>query len=258
MAAKSLGYATSLAFCKAYLNFDPYGYYITSESGSGGPSSVNAKPAWQRLVYNTAKDQSRDVPDVALFGGSYGGSTWVIVCSYYYPCTPGFTGSTALIGGTSLSSPMFAGIQALIDQGLAAKGLSPNQGNAAPTLYTLAADEYGGPKGTPPATLATCNSDNGAKGTGKCVFHNVTRGGIATQCVQQLPDVVTPDCYYYGNLPNSYLGPIQVGLTSSNASKYNANTEAFAAQPGWSFASGLGSVDANNLLKAWKSFVNVK
>lgn len=258
VAAKSLGYATSLAFCKAYLQFDPYGYYITSESGSGGPSSVNAKPVWQRLVYNTAKDQSRDVPDVSLFGGSYGGSTWVIVCSYYYPCTPGFTGSTALIGGTSLSSPMFAGIQALIDQGLAAKGLSPNQGNAAPTLYTLAADEYGGPKGAPPATLATCNSDNGAKGTGKCVFHNVTRGSIATQCVQQLPDVVTPDCYYYGTLPNSYLGAIQVGLTSTNANKYNANTEAFAAQAGWSFASGLGSVDANNLLKAWKAFVNVQ
>ncbi len=257
VAAKSLGYATSLAFCKAYLNFDPYGYYITSESGSGGPSSVDAKPAWQRLVYNAAKDQSRDVPDVALFGGSYGGSTWVIVCSYYYPCTPGFTGDTALIGGTSLSSPMFAGIQALIDQGLVAKGLSPNQGNAAPTLYALAADEYGGAKGTPPASLAACNADNGTKGTGKCVFHNVTRGSIATQCVQQLPNVVTPDCYYYGNLPNSYLGPIQVGLTSTSTSKYNATTEAFAARPGWSFASGLGSVDANNLLKAWKAFVNV-
>ncbi|AIF45785.1 S53 family peptidase [Dyella japonica] len=258
VAAKSLGYATSLAFCKAYLNFDPNGYYITSEAGSGGPSSVDAKPAWQRLVHNAAKDQSRDVPDVALFGGSYGGSTWVIVCSYYYPCTPGFTGPTALIGGTSLSSPMFAGIQALIDQGLAAKGLPASQGNAAPTLYALAMDEYGGSKGNPPATLAACNADNGAKGTGKCVFHNVTRGSIATQCVQQLPNVVTPDCYFYGALPNSWLGPIQVGLTTTNASKYNASTEAYAARPGWSFASGLGSVDANNLLTAWKAFVNVQ
>lgn len=258
VAAKSLGYATSLAFCKAYLSFDPNGYYLTSEAGSGGPSSVDMKPAWQRQVYNAAKDQSRDVPDVALFGGSYGGSTWVIVCSNAYPCTPGFTGPTALIGGTSLSSPMFAGIQALMDQGLAAKGLSPNQGNAAPTLYALAADEYGGAKGNPPATLAACNADNGAKGTGKCVFHNVTRGSIATQCVQQLPNVVTPDCYYYGALPNSWLGSIQTGLTSTNASKYNATTEAFAARPGWSFASGLGSVDANNLLSAWKAFVNVQ
>lgn len=258
VAAKSLGYATSLAFCKAYLSFDPNGYYLTSEAGSGGPSSVDMKPAWQRQVYNAAKDQSRDVPDVALFGGSYGGSTWVIVCSNANPCTPGFTGPTALIGGTSLSSPMFAGIQAVIDQGLAAKGLSPNQGNAAPTLYALAADEYGGAKGNPPSSLATCNADNGAKGTGKCVFHNVTRGSIATQCVQQLPSVVTPDCYFYGALPNSWLGSIQTGLTSTSTSKYNATTEAFAARPGWSFASGLGSVDANNLLSAWKAFVNVK
>lgn len=258
VAAKSLGYATSLAFCKAYLNFDPNGYYITSESGSGGPSSVDAKPAWQRQVHNAAKDQSRDVPDVSLFAGSYGGSSWVIVCSSFYPCTPNFTGPTALIGGTSLSSPMFAGIQALIDQGLAAKGLPANQGNAAPTLYALAEEEYGGAKGSAPSSLAVCNADNGAKGTGKCVFHNVTRGSIATQCVQQLPNVVTPDCYFYGTLPNSIYGSIQVGLTSTNASKYNTQTEAYAAEAGWSFASGLGSVNAGNLFKAWKSFVNVQ
>ncbi|WP_158543550.1 S53 family peptidase [Dyella solisilvae] len=258
VAAKSLGYASSLAFCKAYENFDPYGYYITSEAGSGGPSSVDYKPAWQRQVHNAEKDQSRDVPDVALFGGSYGGYTWVIVCSYYYPCTPGFTGPTALIGGTSLSSPMFAGIQALIDQGLAAKGLPASQGNAAPTLYALAAEEYGGAKGGVPASLAACSADNGTKGTGKCVFHNITRGSIATQCVQQLPYVVTPDCYFYGTLPQAIYGPIQVGLTSTNVSKYNATTEAYAARPGWSFASGLGSVNAYNLLSAWKAFVNVQ
>jgi len=258
VAAKSLGFPSSLAFCKEYLKFDPNGYYITSEAGSGGPSSVDSKPAWQRQVHNAAKDQSRDVPDVSLFAGSYGGSTWVIVCSSAYPCTPGFTGPTALIGGTSLSSPMFAGIQALIDQGLAEKGLPANQGNAAPTLYALAAKEYGGANGAPPASLAACSADNGTKGTGKCAFHNITRGSIATQCVQQLPYIVTPDCYYYGALPNSFLGPIQVGLTSTNISKYNPKTEAYAAQPGWSFASGLGSVNANNLFNAWKAFVNVQ
>ncbi|WP_266183866.1 S53 family peptidase [Dyella humicola] len=258
VAAKSLGFASALAFCKEYIKLDPNGYYLTSEAGSGGPSSVDSKPAWQRQVHNAAKDQSRDVPDVSLFAGSYGGDTWVIVCTSFYPCQPGFPGLIALSGGTSLSSPMFAGIQALIDQGLAAKGLSPNQGNAAPTLYALAADEYGGAKGTPPASLAACSADNGTKGTGKCVFHNITRGSIATQCIQQLPAVVTPDCYFYGNLPGSYLGPLQVGLTSTNINKYNSNTEAFATQAGWSFASGLGSVNANNLFNAWKAFVNVK
>jgi subtilase family serine protease len=258
VAATSLGFASALAFCKEYIKLDPNGYYLTSEAGSGGPSSVDSKPSWQRLVYNAPKDQSRDVPDVSLFAGSYGGDTWVIVCTSFYPCQPGFPGLIALSGGTSLSSPMFAGIQALIDQGLAAKGLSPNQGNAAPTLYALAADEYGAAKGTPPASLAACSADNGTKGTAKCVFHNITRGSIATQCIQQLPAVVTPDCYFYGSLPGSYFGPIQVGLTSTNASKYNNNTEAYAAAAGWSFASGLGSVNANNLFSAWKAFVNVK
>jgi hypothetical protein len=90
------------------------------------------------------------------------------------------------------------------------------------------------------------------------VFHNITRGGISTQCIQQLPAVVTPDCYFYGSLPGSFYGPIQVGLTSTNASKYNSNTEAYPAAAGWSFASGLGSVNANNLFSAWKAFVNVK
>lgn len=258
VAAASLGFPSALAFCKEYLKLDPNGYYLTSEAGSGGPSSVERKPAWQRLVHGAARDQSRDVPDVSLFGGSYGGATWVIVCTADYPCQPDFAGSVALSGGTSLSSPMFAGIQALIDQGLARKGLTPDQGNAAPTLYALAMDEYGGAHGAAPASLAACNSDNGAKGAGKCVFHNITRGSIATQCVQQLPDIVTPDCHYYGALPGSLYGPLQVGLTSTGPGRYNARTEAYAARPGWSFATGLGSVNAKNLFNAWKAFVGVR
>lgn len=259
VAAQSLGLANGLAFCKQYLIYDPEGLYATSEAGSGGPSSVNAKPVWQRLVKGAAKDQSRDVPDVSLFAGSYGGYSWVIICTDAYPCVPNFTSPVYLEGGTSLSSPMFAGIQALIDQGLSDKGLSPNQGNAAPTLYVLAAQEYGGPTGASPDTLAKCNADNGTKGTSKCVFHNVTRGGISTQCIQiQAFDQVTDDCYFYGSLKNfeGFYGPTQIGLTSTKPNKYNANTVAYNAQPGWSFAAGLGSVNGSNLLDAWKKFVN--
>ena len=258
VAAKSVGLTDGLAFCKQYLKYDPFGYYVTSEAGSGGASSVDRKPAWQRQIHNAAKDQSRDIPDVALFGGSYGGSTFVVVCTSAYPCAPGFTTPVELSAGTSLSSPMFAGIQALIDQGLAASGVPADQGNAAPTLYALAATEYGGATGAAPASLAACNSDNGTKGTAKCAFHNVTRSGIATQCIQQLPDVVTPDCYFYGNISNfeGLFGPVQVGLTSSSTTQYTPKTSAYAAQPGWSFAAGLGSVNAKNLLAAWKAFDN--
>ncbi|WP_266158193.1 S53 family peptidase [Dyella silvatica] len=258
LAAKFAGQPSALEFCKQYLTYDPYGYYVTSESGSGGPSSVDRKPAWQRQVHNAAKDQSRDLPDVSLFAGSYGGYTWVIICTAANPCVPGFTAPVSLEGGTSLSSPMFAGIQALIDQGLAASGLPAYQGNAAPTLYALAAQEYGGATGGTPASLDTCNSDNGAKGTGKCVFHNVTRSGISTQCIQQLPGVVTADCYFYGTIQNfqGLYGPVQVGLTSSSATAYTPKTTAYSSQQGWSFAAGLGSVNAKNLLTAWKAFDN--
>jgi hypothetical protein len=71
-------------------------------------------------------------------------------------------------------------------------------------------------------------------------------------------DEVTPDCYFYGTIANfeGGYGSTLVGLTTTNASKYNQNVAAFPAQSGWSFANGLGSVNASNLLAAWKSFVN--
>jgi len=258
VAATAAGYSGAVAFCLNALAHDPNGDYLTSEGTSGGPSSVDAKPAWQRQVYNAAVDQSRDVPDVALFGGSYGDYTSVIICTAAYPCTPGWTGPVELVAGTSLSSPMFAGIQALIDQGLAARGLPIDQGNAAPTLYALAAEEYGSATGPTPASLATCNANNGAAGTSSCVFHNVTRGSNSTQCVDEVPEVSTPNCYIYGayGQPGLRGTGFHVGLTSVDAAPttYGPGNKAYGAQPGWSFTSGLGSVNATNLLIAWRAF----
>ena len=256
VAAKAMGFNSAVAFCSEYLKWDPSGYYATSEAGSGGPSSVDAKPAWQRKVFNAAMDQSRDLPDVSLFAGSYGGYTWVITCTNYDPCTPDFSGPTALSGGTSLSSPMFAGIQALIDQGLTRNSLPPNQGNAAPTLYALASLEYGGSSGPAPASLAACSADNGNNGTANCVFHNITRGNISTQCFEPTNGAfTTPNCYYYGLVAQNN---DKLGLTTTDATPagYGVSNKAYGAQPGWSFASGLGSVNAKNLLIAWRAFIN--
>jgi len=68
----------------------------------------------------------------------------------------------------------------------------------------------------------------------------------------------TPDCYFYGSIQNflQVYGPVQIGLTATSTSKYNSNTAAYAARAGWSFANGLGSVNAGNLFKAWKTFVH--
>jgi subtilase family serine protease len=255
VAAQQLVGLSALNFCKQALIYDPNGYYVTSESGSGGPSAVDIKPSWQRIVRGAAKDQSRDLPDVSLFGGSYGGYSWVILCTGLYPCTANFATPVELVAGTSLSSPMFAGIQALLDQGLSQAGGSMNQGNAAPTLYELARNEYGGPTGSAPPSLAACNANNGTKGTSKCVFYNVTEGGNSTQCIE-FSGQTTPDCYIYGTINNfeGFFGPVQVGLTATSTTKYNSTTAAYAAQAGWSFANGLGSVNANNLFTAWKNF----
>ncbi len=262
VAAKSMGFNSTVKFCQQQFKFDPNGVYATSEAGSGGPSGVVRKPSWQKLVYNAQKDQSRDVPDVSLFAGAYGAHTWVVVCTAAYPCTSNFSGPVSLSGGTSLAAPMFAGIQALVDQKLAGAGRSQMQGNAAPTLYALAAKEYGSPTSGPTDALKACNADNGNDGTQSCVFHNVTRGSIATNCAQGLgdDDPILSNCYFVADLPqyNTGLGyfPIQIGLTSmdANPQSYSAKTEAFAARPGWSFASGLGSVNATNLANAWLSY----
>jgi subtilase family serine protease len=260
VAAKSLGYTRAVGFCNDVIrgNVEDYpGVAYTSEAGSGGPSSVVGKPAWQRQVFNAAKDQSRDLPDVSLFAGSFGGKTWVITCNQDYPCNPGFTGLISVSGGTSLSSPMFAGIQALIDQGLAARGLPLNQGNAAPTLYALAASEYGGATGPTPTSLATCNSDNGATGTDNCVFHNVTRGSISSGCYDVQPFFGTSNCYFYNVQDQGGGVTVDIGLTTTDANPtdYTVDNKAFGARPGWSFATGLGSVNAKNLLIAWRAFV---
>jgi subtilase family serine protease len=258
VAAKAFGYASAIDFCRSRLTLDPQGDLITSEAAGGAPSIFDAKPAWQGRVFNAAQDQSRDTPDVALFAGSFGASTFAIVCTQTNPCTT-LGEDSALIFGTSLASPMFAGVQALIDQGLVVRGLPADQGNAAPTLYALAAQEYG-PAGGPAApSLAACDANNGATGTAACVFHNVTSGATSSQCEESGPNAtnsyVTSHCYIYGTLTG---GEISVGLTTSDAAptSYGVGNKAFGAAPGWSFASGLGSVDARNLLIAWRAFVN--
>jgi subtilase family serine protease len=292
VAAKSLGYAAAVGFCNDAIRAsfgtgtpgNPYvgeyyeNVYQTSEAGSGGPSSVNRKPTWQRQIFGAAPDQSRDLPDVSLFAGSFGDNTYVAVCSSYYACAPDFTAPTddnpnpanvGLSGGTSLASPMFAGIQALIDQGLAARGVPQDQGNAAPTLYALAANEYGGANKANSASLATCNADNGATGTDNCVFHNVTRGSISSGCysVTATPGIGyknfdTANCYFYNQTQadtdeNGDPVYLNFGLTTSDAAPtgYTPTNKAYSAQPGWSFAVGLGSVNTKNLLVAWRAFV---
>ena len=260
VAAAAAGYGSVVAFCQASLQWDPQGYYVTSEGGSGGRSTVDAKPSWQGAVYDAAPDGVRDLPDVSLFAGSYGGYTWAVICTAQNPCGLNSSGqptnaNVALEGGTSLSSPMFAGIQALVDQALGSNGIPANQGNAAPTLYALAQQEYGTSTAPNSTALTNCASnDTGSYANNGCVFHNIVRGDNSTECYQPTNlAYITNNCYFFGTVE---YGQIQIGLTSNNAepTDYNGIDRAYTTRAGWSLASGLGSVDAANLVAAWKKY----
>jgi uncharacterized membrane protein len=116
---------------------------VTGGSGlwstGGGVSAVYAKPSWQAGP-GVPADGKRDVPDVSLAASTHDGYL-VIENGYLY-----------VIGGTSASSPAFAGIMAIVNQKTGSA-----QGNPNPTLYALAALQ--------------------AKGsTAHAYFHDVTSG----------------------------------------------------------------------------------
>ncbi|HZU53040.1 MAG TPA: protease pro-enzyme activation domain-containing protein [Holophagaceae bacterium] len=94
-------------------------------STGGGVSTVYAKPSWQ-VATGVPADAKRDCPDVSLPAASYDG--YLVVQS----------GSTYIVGGTSASSPAFAGIMALIVQ-----KTGSGQGNANPRFYQLGKAQYG-------------------------------------------------------------------------------------------------------------------
>jgi subtilase family serine protease len=201
-------------------------------AGSGGPSSVYAKPPWQSgIIPNgiAAGDNHRYIPDVSLFASDGPQSK-----SFYLVCqadamTPGSSPSCASTppfsflgaGGTSASSPAFAGIMALINQN------NGRQGNANPVLYKIAA-----------TAGQSCNSSTEALTGSTCAFNDVTKGNNSVPCV--------------GNSPNCSSKTTATGVLVSPAS---ATTPAWTTATGYDLATGLGSVNVTNLATQWPTAV---
>ncbi len=168
-------------------------------ASGGGASSLVKKPAWQ--VALSPVDNARDVPDVALTAAGHDAYLLCLDGS----CTPDVNGTITFDGysGTSAATPSFAGIMALVVQQTASR-----QGQAASTLYTLAAQE----------DFASCNASNtSALPASNCVFNDVTSGNNAV--------------------------PGQQGYGTSSAQ--------YQAGAGYDLTTGLGSVNATNLVYAW-------
>jgi subtilase family serine protease len=211
--------------------------FITTLAGGGGPSSCAtrtggkcagyAKPSWQK-VFGNSNDGVRDLPDVSLFAAGIVWGHAFIVClsdpnnDFGSPCSQ-FPNRWEYGYGTSFAAPIMAGIQALVNHARGAK-----QGNPDPVLYKLARGEYGA------SGDANCNSSLGNKVGSKCIFHDVTEGDEDVPCVKASPNCFAPSGKF--------------GVLSKSGSSYKP---AFVTAKGWDFATGIGSINAANLVKAW-------
>lgn len=135
-------------------------------AGGGGASALFSKPAWQSGVAGIPNDGARDVPDVSL---SAAGHDPYLIC-LDGSCTPNGQGQISFsgFGGTSASTPSFAGIMAL-----AVQKTGSRQGQADVTLYALAAGE----------NFSQCNGSNPSVPAPQvlsgCIFNDVTAGNNA-------------------------------------------------------------------------------
>lgn len=233
-----LTYGTS-GFCNSAVGV----YYQDTIGGGGGPSGCAtgattisgvvsgtcrgyAKPSWQKGFLGMRSDGVRDIPDVSLFAANGLWGHWYVFCDSDVanggaPCT-GAPDNWSGAGGTSFSSPIMAGIQALVNQETGAR-----QGNPNPVYYELAAAEFG-KKGN-----AACNSTLGNGVSSTCVFYDITLGDIDVNCVTQY---------------NCYKPSGTNGVLSTSDLKY---LPAFDTSVGWDLATGLGSVNAYNLVTQW-------
>ena len=211
------------------------GVYIFA--GSGGPSScINptgtfpsvtcsgnyAKPPWQTGT-GVPNDSARDVPDLSLLAAGY------VICQMdANAANGGSSGSCDLnapytdfqyAGGTSASVQAFAGIMALVNQAYG------RQGNANYVLYPMAAQNG-----------ASCNSSTAPVTNSSCVFYDVTVGNNSVICQGGSP-----------NCSNTDAVSGQYGIMTLNgAPAYNSTA-------GYDLATGLGSINAANLVHGWKS-----
>jgi hypothetical protein len=114
-------------------------------------------------VSGIPNDGKRDLPDVSLTAAAHDGYLLCLLRS----CA---SGGAFIVLGTSASAPVFAGIMALVDQGVGGQGPPQRQGQANYVMYRLAAAE----------TLSQCNgSKTTALPSSDCVFNDITVGNNA-------------------------------------------------------------------------------
>jgi hypothetical protein len=233
-----LGESNGVEACNA-----PKNEYLNTVGGGGGYSSGWSISLWQVGIYGAPAYGSRMLPDVSLFAanGLYGHALVYCMsdktehgtaCDYTQPNDVLYNSA----GGTSFAAPAMAGVQALINQ-----AAGQPSGNILPALYSIGTKEYGTAGSPNTAGLSGCNASNGANVGSDCVFNNITVGNIAEPCYAG-----TGSCYSGKGLVNGY-GVLSAGGFDSLDPAWNSNA-------GYNVATGLGSINATNLVNALSKF----
>jgi hypothetical protein len=223
--------ATTQALCnddssavQAFLNTIGGGG-AASSCAISGPDPTNPcasgypKPAWQSGVPGIPQDGVRDTPDVSLMSGNGIWSSFYLACDSDASGGPCNTTFYIAAGGTSFATPIFAGMLALVEQKQQAAGL----GNVNYVLYKLGAAEYSKSSST------ACSSSNVLPGN-SCIFYDITQGSNSTPCL-----IFTLDC------------------NTGDAIEQLGTLTGYYAGPGYDLSSGLGTINAYNLVEKWNS-----
>ena len=184
-------------------------------AGGGGVSTLfTSKPSWQSGVTGIPNDNARDLPDIVLSAAVFNDP--YLLC-FQASCVPDAQNliSFFAVGGTSASTPSFAGVMALVDQNMSLQppvnlnNNSSRQGLANYVLYPLAAAQQ--------AAHTVCNASTATLPASTCVFNDVTSGNNAV--------------------------PGETGFGTSTA--------LYQATAGYDLATGLGSLNVANLVDQW-------
>jgi len=192
----------------------------TIAGGSGGASSVYAKPAWQTGA-GVPADGVRDLPDVSLYAADGLNLSYIPICASDGDCQAP-AGSNLIqitgVGGTSASAPSFAGIMALVNQ------RNGRQGQANFVLYPL-------------------------KAQFPAAFHDVTNGTNSVPC--EYSPTVSPNCITVSS-PITVTDPTS-GTAVEEGQIGSGATPDYNATAGYNLAAGLGTIDGNILVTHWGS-----
>lgn len=213
----------------------------TVNSATGVCISGSQQPSYQTSLSLSDLGQTTAVrfsPDVSLLASVFwpgfiictpvnevlGGEDTTSMCA---GGTTSFFSYGFTFGGTSIATPMFAGIVTLLNQDVVQSGLqtTPGLGNINPTLYSLAATPANGAFNI--LNSSTSTGSNGA-------FCETGTPGTPNSLPEFPAALVCP----------AAVAPATEGFLSYSASKFDPTTN-------YNLVTGLGSPDAYNLAKAW-------